>query len=66
MNFCRNEEDMYRSVMSNFENRCTALQSENAQLRELLTDVQQELLELSAVGHSSSPHKHSTKGEAIA
>ncbi|XP_067934544.1 afadin- and alpha-actinin-binding protein B-like [Watersipora subatra] len=47
----RNEEDLYQVVMSNFEKRCAALQSENSSLRDLLSDVLQELEELSSLGH---------------
>ena len=58
MHIYRNEEDMYGTVMSNFEKRCTLLQSENSRLRDILADIQMEMYELSnSTTPTSSPRK---------
>ena len=49
---------MYGTVMSNFEKRCTLLQSENSRLRDILADIQMEMYELSnCTTPTSSPRK---------
>ena len=49
---------MYGTVMSNFEKRCTLLQSENSRLRDILADIQMEMYELSnSTTPTSSPRK---------
>lgn len=48
---------MYQTLMSSFETKCAALQSENCRLRELLADVQQELVDLTSAGGHGSPRK---------
>ena len=55
----RHEEDMYNTVMGNFEKRCTVLQSENRRLRDVLADIQIEMYELSnsAIPGGTSPRK---------
>lgn len=53
---------MYNTVMSNFERRCTVLQSENTRLRDLLADIQHEMSELST---TNSPRKTLSPSKGI-
>ena len=59
MCICRQEEEMYRSVISNYEDKQKELMVENTELRQCLRDMQRELVGLlntpdSSIGVSMS------------
>lgn len=53
----RNEDSLTKAVMANYERRCTSLQAENRGLRQMLSDMFEELNSLISKSPAKSPRK---------
>lgn len=55
--YYRNEDNLTKAVMANYERRCTSLQAENRSLRDMLSDMFEELNSIIPRSPTKSPRR---------